>query len=118
MARAKELEAKERDEIRQSLHADHEAHRTHGRFADDDNANLAATTLARDEEEGVGFDDLDDDNVDLHLDDDSENDHPGRWKNSARRSYHDEFTDNDSDGFAGEGDDEAFGLHSHVQRNN
>ncbi|KAJ5570012.1 uncharacterized protein N7459_009442 [Penicillium hispanicum] len=118
LARAKELEAKERDEIRQSLHADHEAHRPHGRFADDDDANIAATMLARDEEEGVGFDDLDDDNVDLHLDDDSENDHPGRWKNSARRSYHDEFTDNDSDGFAGEGDNEAFGLHGHVRRNN
>jgi hypothetical protein len=118
LARAKELEAKERDDIRQSLQADHAAHRPHGRFADDDAANAAATELARDEEERIGFNDFDDDNVDLDLalDDDSGSDGDNRrWKKSNRRSYHDEFTDNDSDDYAGEGD-EAFGLHSHVQR--
>lgn len=60
----------------------------------------------------MGFTDLDDDNVDLILGDDSDNDQPG-WENSNRRSYHDEFTDNDSDGFAGE--DGAYGLHTHVE---
>ncbi|KAF3388930.1 Golgi apparatus membrane protein [Penicillium rolfsii] len=114
LARAKELEAKERAEIRQSLQADHAAHRPHRRFSDDDDVNAAATMLARDEEERIGFDDLDDDNVDLDLDDDSDNDPAGRWKKKAnRRSYHDEFTDNDSDDFPNEGH-ETIGLHSHV----
>jgi hypothetical protein len=80
LARAKELEAKERAEIRQSLQADHAAHRSHRRFSDDEDVNAAATMLARDEEERIGFDDLDDDNVDLDLDDDSDNDPAGRWK--------------------------------------
>jgi hypothetical protein len=74
--------------------------------------NKAATALARDEEERIGFTD-DDDNVDLVLGDDSDSDQPG-WKNSNRRSYHDEFTDNDSDGFA-EGNGETYGLHTHVR---
>ena len=114
MARAKELEAKERAEIRHSLQADHAVHRPHGRFSDDIDENEAATMLARDEEERIGFGDLDDDNVDLELGDDSDSDHSGRWKKKNRRSYHDEFTDNDSDDYPGE--DEAYGLHSHVQR--
>ncbi|KAJ5949558.1 hypothetical protein N7454_001142 [Penicillium verhagenii] len=117
LARAKELEAKEREDIRHSLQADHAANRPHGRFADDDDANAAASELARDEEERIGFNDFDDDNVDLDLalgDSDSETDKQ-RWKKSNRRSYHDEFTDNDSDEYTGDGD-EAFGLHSHVQR--
>ncbi|KAJ5729850.1 uncharacterized protein N7483_004358 [Penicillium malachiteum] len=116
LARAKELEAQERADIRHSLRADHAANRPHGRFADDDNANAAAETLARDEEEQIGFGDLDDDNVDLDLalGDDSDSENGRRWEQS-RRSYHDEFTDNDSDEYANEGD-EAFGLHSHVQR--
>ncbi|KAL2700318.1 hypothetical protein AAEP93_008841 [Penicillium crustosum] len=113
LARAKELEAQERADIRDSLQADHAAHRPHGRFSEDPDVNKASTTLARDEEERIGFTDLDDDNVDLILGDDSDSDQPGPWKNSTRRSYHDEFTDNDSDGFAGE--DEAYGLHTHVQ---
>ncbi|KAJ5190494.1 uncharacterized protein N7498_009479 [Penicillium cinerascens] len=114
LARAKELEAKERAEIRQSLQADHAAHRPHGRFSDDIDENEAATMLARDEEERIGFDDLDDDNVDLELGDDSDSDHSERWKKKNRRSYHDELTDNDSDDYPGE--DEAYGLHSHLQR--
>ncbi|KAF4767960.1 hypothetical protein N7455_012433 [Penicillium solitum] len=113
LARAKELEAQERADIRDSLQADHAAHRPHRRFSEDPDVNKASTTLARDEEERLGFTDLDDDNVDLVLGDDSDSDQPGPWKNSTRRSYHDEFTDNDSDGFAGE--DEAYGLHTHVQ---
>ena len=113
LARAKELEEKERAEIRQSLQADHAAHRPHRRFSNDDETNAAARSLARDEEERIGFADLDDDNVDLALDEDSDND-ASRWKRSNRRSYHDEFTDNDSDEYAGEGD-EVFGLHSHVR---
>ncbi|CEO60022.1 hypothetical protein PMG11_04665 [Penicillium brasilianum] len=115
LARAKELEAKERAEIRQSLQADHAAHRPHRRFSDDNDVNAAATMLARDEEERIGFDDLDDDHVDLDLDNDSDNDPAGRWKTKAgRRSYHDDFTDNDSDDFPSEGH-ETYGLHSHVQ---
>ncbi|KAJ5203310.1 hypothetical protein N7449_005389 [Penicillium cf. viridicatum] len=113
LARAKELEAQERADIRDSLQADHAAHRPHRGFSEDPDVNKASTTLARDEEERIGFTDLDDDNVDLILGDDSDSDQPGPWKNSTRRSYHDEFTDNDSDGFAGE--DEAYGLHTHVQ---
>ena len=116
LARAKELEAKERAEIRQSLQADHAAHRPHRRFSEDDDVNAAATILARDEEERIGFDDLDDDNVDLDLDDDSDHSPASRWKKkTGRQSYHDEFTDNDSDDFRNEGH-EAYGLHSHVQR--
>lgn len=114
LARAKELEAQERADIRDSLQADHAAHRPHRGFSEDPDVNKASTTLARDEEERLGFTDLDDDNVDLILGDDSDSDQPGPWKNSTRRSYHDEFTDNDSDGFAGE--DEAYGLHTQIGR--
>ncbi|CAI7571347.1 unnamed protein product [Penicillium glandicola] len=114
LARAKELEAQERADIRGSLQADHAARRPHRGFSEDPDVNKASSTLARDEEERIGFTDLDDDNVDLILGDDSDSDHqPGPWKNSNRRSYHDEFTDNDSDGFAG--GDEAYGLHTHVR---
>ncbi|KAI3260377.1 hypothetical protein CBS147309_7484 [Penicillium roqueforti] len=112
LARAKELEAQERADIRDSLQADHAAHRPHHGFSEDPDVNKASLTIARDEEERMGFTDLDDDNVDLILGDDSDNDQPG-WENSNRRSYHDEFTDNDSDGFAGE--DGAYGLHTHVE---
>ncbi|KAJ5505486.1 SNARE associated Golgi protein [Penicillium expansum] len=113
LARAQELEAQERADIRDSLQADHAAHRPHRGFSEDPDVNKASTTLARDEEERIGFTDLDDDNVDLILGDDSDSEQPGPWKNSTRRSYHDEFTDNDSDGFAGE--DDSFSLHTHVQ---
>ncbi|KAJ5567620.1 hypothetical protein N7535_006926 [Penicillium sp. DV-2018c] len=115
LARAKELEEQERADIRGSLQADHAARRPHRAFSDDPDVNKAATTLARDEEERIGFADLDD-NVDLALGDDSENDidEESPWKNSNRRSYHDEFTDNDSDGHAG--DKDSYGLHNHVQR--
>jgi hypothetical protein len=113
LARAKELEAKERSDIRQSLEADHAAHRPHGSFSDDSGVNAAAKTLARDEEERIGFGDFDDDHVDLELGDDSDSDRsPRRWKTN-RRSYHDEFTDNDSDGYEGTSG-EAYGLHRHI----
>ncbi|KAJ5679591.1 hypothetical protein N7462_007835 [Penicillium macrosclerotiorum] len=112
LARAKELEAKERAEIRESLEGDHAAHRPHGRFSDDDDANEAARILARDEEERIGFDD---DQVDLDLADESDSDPSGHWKKTNRRSYHDDFTDNDSDDFPGDAD-EAYGLHSHIAR--
>lgn len=75
--------------------------------------NEAASLLARDEEERIGFGDLDDDHVDLELDDESDSEHSERWNKANRRSYHDDFTDNDSDGYPGE--DDTFGLHSHVQ---
>ncbi|KAJ5976057.1 hypothetical protein N7481_009764 [Penicillium waksmanii] len=117
LARAKELEEKERAEIRGSLQSDHAANRPHGRFSDDDDANEAATMLARDEEEGIGFE-HDDDRVDLALGDDSDSDgdRSRRWKKKAnRRSYHDEFTDNDSDEYVGDAS-ETYGLHSHVGR--
>ncbi|KAJ5814854.1 hypothetical protein N7474_006631 [Penicillium riverlandense] len=113
LARAKELEAKERADIRQSLQADHAAHRPHGSFSDDSDVNAASKTLARDEEERIGFGDFDDDHVDLELGDDSDSDRsPRQWK-SNRRSYHDEFTDNDSDGYEGTSG-EAYGLHRHI----
>ncbi|CAG8932502.1 unnamed protein product [Penicillium salamii] len=111
LARAAELEAQERADLRGSFDADHASRRPHG-FSQDPSDNKAAASLAKDEEERVGFTDLDDDNVDLVLGD-SDSDQPGPWKKSNRRSYHDEFTDNDSDEFAEEG---AYGLHNHVSK--
>lgn len=70
--------------------------------------------LARDEEERIGFE-HDDDHVDLALEDDSESDRSERWKKTNRRSYHDEFTDNDSDEYPDDAN-ETYGLHSHVGR--
>ncbi|CAG7988721.1 unnamed protein product [Penicillium salamii] len=110
LARAAELEAQERADLRGSFDADHASRRPHG-FSQDPSSKAAAS-LAKDEEERVGFTDLDDDNVDLVLGD-SDSDQPGPWKKSNRRSYHDEFTDNDSDEFAEEG---AYGLHNHVSK--
>ncbi|KAL2005618.1 hypothetical protein VTN00DRAFT_10111 [Thermoascus crustaceus] len=125
LARAKELEAEERANIRQSLQADHAAHRPHRAFSDDPEANAAATTLARDEEEDIGFyDDVDDDNVDLIVDDGDSDSASGTKRPQAEGApprdtngaYRDEFTDNDSDIFGvGDGDDgEVYGLHRHV----
>ncbi|KAL5359515.1 hypothetical protein BJX96DRAFT_174418 [Aspergillus floccosus] len=115
LARAKELEAQEREGIRRSLEADHAAHRPHHAFFEDPEANIAATTLARDEEERIGFHDFDDDNVDLVLDDES-----GREISPKRTDgpYRDEFTDNDSDVFKdGDGPDgETYTLHTHVRQ--
>ncbi|KAL2820243.1 hypothetical protein BDW59DRAFT_118007 [Aspergillus cavernicola] len=114
LARAKELEEIERDDIRQSLQADHAAHRPHHAFSDDPDVNAAATTLARDEEERIGFNDFDDDNVDLVIDDDGGDRTPLRSKSP----YRDEFTDNESDVF-GDGDGtegETYTLHTHMRR--
>lgn len=118
MARAKELEAKERADIRRSLQADHTAHRPHGSFSEDPDVNTAATTLARDEEERIGFNDFDDDNVDLDIDDESGSENlPNPTKKQFQGPYRDEFTDNDSDVFRdGDGPDgEMFRLHTHVR---
>ncbi|CEN59786.1 Putative Golgi apparatus membrane protein tvp38 [Aspergillus calidoustus] len=114
LARAKELEERERSDIRHSLEADHAAHRPHRQFSDDPDVNAAATTLARDEEERIGFNDFDDDNVDLVIDDDISDRSPLRSKSP----YRDEFTDNESDIFRdGDGTDtETYTLHSHVRR--
>jgi hypothetical protein len=73
--------------------------------------NAAARSLARDEEERLGFGDLDDDHIDLVLEEDS--DHSSRQWKTKRRSYHDEFTDNDSDGYEG-ASGEVYGLHRHI----
>lgn len=108
MARAAELEAQERANLRDGTDP---STRSHG-FSDRNGINQA-TSPARDEEEGLGFTDLDDDNVDLALGD-SDSDQPGPRKNSTRRSYHDEFTDNDSEGLAGE--EEGFSLHHHIPK--
>ncbi|KAI2795022.1 Golgi apparatus membrane protein tvp38 [Penicillium oxalicum] len=114
LARAKELEDQEREEIRQSLQADHAAHRAHRRFSDDDNVNAAAKVLAEDEETRIGFGDLDNDNVDLDLDDDSDSKPSrSRSKRPGRNSYHDDFTDNDSDDYP-DGGHETYGLHRHI----
>lgn len=118
LARAKELEAKERADIRRSLQADHAAHRPHGSFSEDPDVNTAATTLARDEEERIGFNDFDDDNVDLVIDDDSGSEiSPNLTKKQFPGPYRDEFTDNDSDVFGdGDGpDSQMFRLHTHVR---
>ncbi|KAL4896773.1 Golgi apparatus membrane protein tvp38 [Aspergillus ambiguus] len=119
LARAKELEAQEREGIRQSLEADHVAHRPHHAFSEDPEANIAATTLARDEEERLGFHDFDDDNVDLVLDDESGRENsPKRLDGQYPGQYRDEFTDNDSDVFKdGDGTDgETYSLHTHVRK--
>jgi hypothetical protein len=112
LARAKELEAQERAGIRQSIQDDHAAGRPHHGFSDDPDVNAAASTLARDEEEQLGFHDIDEDNIDLVVDGDDFNEPRGGTK-----QYRDEFTDNDSDVFGdGDGDDpDAYGLHSHVR---
>ncbi|KAI9375976.1 hypothetical protein BJX61DRAFT_531197 [Aspergillus egyptiacus] len=114
LARAKELEERERDDIRHTLQADHAAHRPHHAFSDDPDVNAAATTLARDEEERIGFNDFDDDNVDLVIDDDISD----RTSLRSKSPYRDEFTDNDSDVFRdGDGTDgETYTLHAHVRR--
>ncbi|KAB8236212.1 Tlg2-vesicle protein [Aspergillus alliaceus] len=116
MARAKELEAQERADIRQSLQEDHAGHRPHQAFSEDPDVNAAATTLARDEEERLGFHDFDDDNVDLAIDDESGGERSP--KRLPRGPYRDEFTDNDSDifkdGDGGEG--EIYGLHTHLRK--
>ncbi|KNG90413.1 golgi apparatus membrane protein tvp38 [Aspergillus nomiae NRRL 13137] len=117
MARAKELEAQERADIRRSLQADHADRRPHHAFSEDPYVNTAATTLARDEEERLGFHDFDDDNVDLAIDDDSGGENSPRLQSQGH--YRDEFTDNDSDdvfknGDGGEG--ETYGLHTHVRK--
>ncbi|PWY80708.1 Golgi apparatus membrane protein tvp38 [Aspergillus heteromorphus CBS 117.55] len=114
LARAKELEAKEREDIRQSLQADHAAHRPHDAFSEDPDVNTAATTLARDEEERIGFTDVDDDHVDLAMDDES----GSEMSPSRNKQYRDEFTDNDSDVFrdGDEEDEETYTLHSHVRK--
>lgn len=106
------MEERERNDIRHSLEADHAAHRQHGAFSDDPDANAAATMLARDEEERIGFNDFDDDNVDLVIDDDD------RSPRRSKSPYHDQFTDNESDIF-GEGDGpdgETYSMHTHVRR--
>ncbi|KAL2216003.1 hypothetical protein M432DRAFT_123707 [Thermoascus aurantiacus ATCC 26904] len=121
LARAKELEAEERANIRQS---DHAAHRPHRPFSDDPEANGGATTPSRDEEEDIGFyDDVDDDNVDLVVDDvDSDGASKqsrveGTLPKGSNGAYRDEFTDNDSDIFEdGNGDNnEVYGLHKHIR---
>ncbi|KAE8350498.1 Golgi apparatus membrane protein tvp38 [Aspergillus coremiiformis] len=116
MARAKELEAQERADIRRSLEADHAGHRPHHAFSEDPDVNTAATTLARDEEERLGFHDFDDDNVDLAIDDESGGENSP--KHQLRGPYRDEFTDNDSD-ILKDGDGrqgETYGLHTHVRK--
>ncbi|OJJ49292.1 hypothetical protein ASPZODRAFT_129732 [Penicilliopsis zonata CBS 506.65] len=111
LARAKELEAQERATIRSSLQADHAARRPHAAFSDDPDTNAAATTLARDEEERIGFglDDDDegyDDNVELVLEEDNE-------ESPIDQPYHDD-DDADDDVFRdGDGSDsETYGLHT------
>ncbi|KAF3491807.1 TLG2-vesicle protein [Arthroderma uncinatum] len=100
LARAKQLEAEERANLRgptANNRSDPEG------FEDSLNGMSAPNALARDEEEAFGFDDdvaidIDDDNIVLDP------------------QYHD-FTDNESDIFAdGDGDDkdEAYKLHRHV----
>lgn len=110
LARAQELEEQERAGIRQSLDNDHTSGRRHSSFSDDQDENTAATTLARDEEERLGFHDFDEDHVDLVVEGDDLNVH-------GTRAYQDEFTDNDSDVFQdGDGaESESFGLHTHVR---
>lgn len=98
MTRAKELEAKEREDLRR------------------DGAN-ESTMDSVDEEARIGFEE-DEDNLDLDMDNsDVEAD---RIKSGTEGLYVDEFTDNESDVFKDGDDDgtagEAYGLHTHVSR--
>lgn len=95
MARAKELEAKERED---------------SRLVDPNRA-----TAIEEEEEGIGFDE-DNDNVDFVIDD-SGSENSGRRKSGADEVFLHEFTDNESDVFKdGDGaDGETYGLHTHVR---
>ncbi|KAA8649884.1 hypothetical protein EYZ11_001149 [Aspergillus tanneri] len=118
LARAKELEAQERAGIRRSLEIDHAAQRPHRAFSEDPEANLAATTLARDEDERLGFHDFDDDHVDLFIDEESGRVmSPRHMKTRSQEPYHDEFTDSNSDVFRdGDGSEgEMYSLHTHVR---
>ena len=114
MARARDLEAKERNEIRQSLEEDHLAHRPHSYFPEDPDASAAARIIAHDEEQRIGLTDENEDNVDLRLDDDHPDDDA---KPAPQMQYHDYFTDDDFDVFKdgdGAGGD-VYDLHSHVK---
>ncbi|PGH20712.1 hypothetical protein AJ80_03472 [Polytolypa hystricis UAMH7299] len=107
LARAKQLEAEERANLRQSIQSDPQALQPPSHFSDDPDENAAATTLARDEEERIGFRD---DDITVDVDDDRLAIDP--------IGYRDEFTDNDSDVFeSGDGEDpnEAYSLHRHVE---
>ncbi|KAM5431935.1 Tlg2-vesicle protein [Microsporum canis] len=103
LARAKQLEAEERANIRGPTSNNRPTTGSPDGFVDDPNATSASNIRVRDEEEAVGFDD----DVALDIDDDHVVLDPG---------YHD-FTDNESDIFAdGDGDDkdETYKLHRHV----
>lgn len=110
MARAKELEEQERAGLRSSSQTDR-------RFSEDPTAPAAVPPHARHEEGRSDFNDFDDDNIDLVIDDESGSDHSLEQRKS-RNLYHDEFTDHDSeffqdgDGAAGE----MYSLHNHVRR--
>ncbi|PLN76853.1 hypothetical protein BDW42DRAFT_177889 [Aspergillus taichungensis] len=109
LARAKELEEQERAGLRSSSQTDRA-------FSEDSSSPAAAPTRARDEER-IDFNDFDDDNIDLVIDDESGSDH-SLERRKSRGLYHDEFTDHDSeffqdgDGAAGE----MYSLHNHVRR--
>lgn len=96
MARARELEAREREDVRRTAAND---------------ANAAPV----DEEERIGFYD-DEDNLDLGVD--SSDVDADQIKSGGEGLYRDEFTDNESDVFRdGDGTDrEGYGLHTHVGR--
>lgn len=96
MARAKELEAIEREEVRRT---------------DANDAHAAP----EDEEERIGFDE-DEDNLDLGMDDSDVETDPVKPRTEGL--YRDEFTDNESDVFAdGDGTDgETYGMHARIGR--
>lgn len=107
LARAAELEAEERGNIRHSVDAGGHLPPP-GSFTDNPDDAAAAALLGQDEEGRIGF--HDDDAVEV------DDDHVA----IDTRGYRDEFTDNDSDVFdAGDGDDEraeeAYSLHRHVE---
>lgn len=104
LARAAELEVEERAALRRASQADSAALPSPSAFSDDPDITTPLNRHTRDEEERIGFQD---DAIALDMDDVAE-----------PRNYHDEFTDNDSDVFDGDGEsvEEAYTLHRHVSK--
>lgn len=104
LARAAQLEAEERAALRRASQTGSAVLPSPSAFTDD--PDITDPLRPRDEEERVGFQD---DAIALDLED------------VEGRSYHDEFTDNESDVFDvgdgdGEGVEEAYTLHRHVSK--
>ena len=105
LIRAKQLEAEERANLRQSIQTRPHSMPPPGAFSDDIEDDPSSRVFGADEEDRIGLNDdtiidVDDDHIAI-----------------GNVGYHDEFTDNDSDVFEdGDGDEveEAYTLHRRV----